>query len=135
MIFELGSELPVFKVPEVDSEKMKTMSALMSDPNPIHWDVEAVRGLGMGDRAVNQGPNNMAYVINALAEWFGGPDCFRRLRVRFNGNVFAGDLLEVHGEISQIKDEEAEIDIRLTRSENEEVVLSGTASVFIGELS
>ncbi|SVE18753.1 uncharacterized protein METZ01_LOCUS471607, partial [marine metagenome] len=27
---------------------MKTMAVLIQDPNPIHWDVESVKRLGLG---------------------------------------------------------------------------------------
>ena len=62
----VGTELEPFVVDVVSAEKMKLMAALLHDPNPIHLDAEAVRGLGMGDRVVNQGPANQAYLVNML---------------------------------------------------------------------
>ena len=73
-----GDPLPELVIDPVDPEKMKTMAALLRDPNPIHWDVDVVRQLGMGDRPVNQGPNNMAYLVNLLAAFAGG---YERVRV------------------------------------------------------
>ena len=79
------------------------MTAVMRDPNPIHYDAETVRVLRLGNRTVNQGPPlNRAYTITALAEWAGGTDRVRRLRVRHEGTVFAGDRLRACGEVTGI---------------------------------
>lgn len=104
----VGTELPGYDVPSVSAEKMKTMAALLGDPTPIHWDVATLRALGMGDRPVNQGPLNMAYVMNAVAAWAGGPDRLRGWRVRFLGNVRAGQQLRVRATVRAIWDEGGE---------------------------
>lgn len=83
----VGDPLPDYVVERVDAEKMKTMALLLRDPNPIHWDVETVRELGMGDRPVNQGPNNMAYLVGMLADFAGGYDRVTSVSVRFLSNV------------------------------------------------
>jgi acyl dehydratase len=130
---EVGTSLPPWTVESVDAEKMKTMAVLLRDPNPIHWDVQAVRELGMGDRVINQGPNNMAYVVNMLIAWVADPARVRRVRVRFMGNVFAGDRLEASGEVTSIEDTTdgrvATCDVRLQRGED--TVLAGTAEVLL----
>jgi acyl dehydratase len=130
-----GVEVPPFLVEEVRVEPMKTVAALLHDPNPIHWDVEAVQALGMGDRAINQGPSNMAYVVNMLVAWAGDPARLRRLRVRFLGNVLAGDRLAARGVVTGVREDGgerlAELDVWLERSEDDRV-LDGTATVALG---
>lgn len=128
-----GTEVPPYVVEDVRIEPMKTVAALLRDSNPIHWDVEAVRALGMGDRVVNQGPNNMAYVANMLISWAGGdPGCVRALRVRFLSNVFAGDRLTARGVVTGVREEGgtrfADLDVRLERAEDDRV-LEGTATI------
>src|SRR5581483_5286732 len=103
MHVEPGTELPPLRIESVPAEAMKTVAALLHDPTPIHWDVESVRALGMGDRPVNQGPNNMAYVVNMLTTWAGSPGRIRRLRVRFLGNVFAGDSVTARGVVTGVR--------------------------------
>ena len=80
-----GTEVPPFVVESVPAEAMKTVAALLHDPNPIHFDLDAVQALGMGDRQVNQGPTNMAYVVNALtaarSKWMGFGSCSRAATV------------------------------------------------------
>jgi acyl dehydratase len=102
-----GTELPELVV-AVDTEKMKTMAVILRDSNPIHWDVEAVKAIGMGDRVVNQGPINMAYVMNLLSDWAGGADRLRRFKVRFLANVLAGDTVRAGGVVTAVREENGE---------------------------
>ena len=133
----VGSQFPNYDVGVVDAEKMKTMALLLQDPNPIHWDVESVKRLGLGSKTINQGPNNMAYVVNALVSWVGGIEKFRNLKIRFLDNVYAGDQLTVMGSITDIDvvegDRLAACDVQLVRGdvENGDVVMAGQASVIL----
>lgn len=125
----VGDELPRLVIESVDAEKMKTMAALLGDSNPIHWDVATVRELGMGDQPVNQGPNNLGYVMNMLGEWAGGAERIQKIRVRFLDNVFADDRLEAGGTVSAIGDDgTVECDIWLAR-DGTHPVLAGTATL------
>lgn len=128
----VGDELPQRVIESVSAEKMKTMAALLGDPNTIHWDTDDVRRLGLGDRPVNQGPNNMGYVIDMLADWVGGPENFRRLKVRFAGNVFAGDRLVASGRVTEVRPAPegwlVDCEVWLAR-DGTEAVLTGTATV------
>lgn len=129
----VGDALPEWAVDAVDPEKMKTMAALLADPNPIHWDVDAVRELGMGDKPVNQGPNNMAYVANMLAAWAGGHQHLRTLRVRFLANVFGGDRLVAGGTVTAVEPADggtlASCDVWLRRGDD--TVMAGNARVLL----
>ena len=135
MDVEPGAQIPPLAV-DVAVEPMKTVAALLNDSNPIHWDVESVRRLGMGDRPVNQGPNNLAYVANALIAWAGGdPGAVQRLQVRFLGNVFAGERVTAGGVVTGVRQEDgvtlADLDVWLERGEGDRV-LNGTATVAVG---
>lgn len=104
-VVEVGSPVTPFRVDGVDPARMKTMAALLRDPNPIHFDPAVVRSLGLGEHPVNQGPLNVGYVVNALLVWAGGdPAALRRLQVRFTGNVFAGDRLTAGGEVVALEE-------------------------------
>lgn len=131
---QVGVELPPFEVESVPAEAMKTVAALLHDPNPIHFDVPAVLALGMGDRPVNQGTTNMAYVLNMLISWTGNPATVRRIRVRFLGNVFAGDCVAARGVVSAVREQDgerlADVDVWLERSTGDRV-LDGTAAVVL----
>lgn len=127
----VGDELPRMAIEAVDAEKMKTMAALLADSNPIHWDVDTVRELGMGDQPVNQGPNNLGYVMNMLGDWAGGAERIQQIRVRFLDNVFAGDRLEAGGSVTAVGDDgTVECDVWLAR-DGTHPVLAGTATLLL----
>jgi acyl dehydratase len=101
----VGTQIPPRVVEHVGGAEMKTMAALLQDPNPIHWDPAATRALGMGERVVNQGPINMSYVMNALVMWVGNdPSRLRAITLRFMANVFEGDRVEAGGTVTGVRD-------------------------------
>lgn len=104
MTVSVGQLIPARVIDSVDPARMKTLSALMRDPNPIHFDPSAVKALGMGDRTINQGPSNIAYVLTMLADWAGGVERVQRYQFRFLGNVFAGDSLRASGTVTAVED-------------------------------
>lgn len=127
-----GTDLEPFVVESVSAEKMKLMAALLRDPNPIHLDPEAVRALGMGDRVVNQGPANQAYLVNMLVAFAGDPGAIRRVTVRFLGNVFAGDRVECRGRVSEVDRDAGLVTVELEEAVDGRPVMSGTAVVALG---
>jgi acyl dehydratase len=71
---------------------------MLADPNPIHRDAQVVAALGLGDRPINPGPANLAYLYEMLRACFPGAET-RSLRARLTGNVYVGDEVEVTGTI------------------------------------
>lgn len=130
----VGDELPPLTVESVSGEKMKTMAALLNDSTPIHWDVRTLRELGMGDRPINQGPSNMAYVMTMLASWAGGAEHLRSFQVRFLSNVCAGDRVTSRAVVAAVRDEGgrrlADCEVSLVIDDST-VALTGTATVEI----
>ncbi|MGI4959347.1 MAG: MaoC family dehydratase [Janthinobacterium lividum] len=92
-----GDALPVFRL-FIDPEAMKVWAVALHDPNPIHLDVEVVRAQGLGDRVINQGPANVAYLINMLQRAFPG-GAIEDLRVRFVDNVYGGEHVDATGTV------------------------------------
>ncbi|WP_435741989.1 MaoC family dehydratase [Nocardioides sp. SYSU DS0663] len=132
---EVGAEIPPLEL-EVDPERMKVMAALLSDPTPIHFDTRVLAELGMDERPVNQGPLNMGYLQTMLARWAGGRDRLLDFRVRFQGNVLAGDTVRATGRVAALRDDPrgqvATCDIALEVLGGD-VVLSGTADVLLAD--
>lgn len=135
-MINVGMKIPPLDVPSVSAEKMKTMAALLNDATPIHFDVDVVRKLGLGDRPINQGPSNMAYVMTMLCSWAGGYDRLRSFHVRFLGNVFAEDALRASGEVTAVRREGnktlVDCTVRLDVVDGANV-LAGTATVLVDE--
>lgn len=134
MALAAGDELEPLVVESVSAEAMKTVAALLHDPNPIHFDAAAVRALGMGERPVNQGPNNMGYLVAMLSRAAGGRERIRRLQLRFLGNVFAGDRVVARGRVVSVEDRDgerlAEVEVWLERADDDRV-LAGTATIAV----
>lgn len=124
----VGQALPSRVIDGVDSEKMKLLSALMRDPNPIHFDRNAIADLGMGDKTVNQGPSNMAYVLSMLGQWAGGSGRITHYRFRFLGNVFEGDRLEASGIVTALTEHDQGLEVDCSLS----LTVLGGAEVLTG---
>jgi 3-hydroxybutyryl-CoA dehydratase len=96
-----GAELGPLVIESVRAERMKTLAVVLADPNPIHLDPGAVRALGMGDRVVNQGPANFAWVLDMLREAVPGAQ-ISDLKVRLLANVFADDRVVAAGRVDAV---------------------------------
>ena len=63
---QVGSALQPFRVASVSPDVMREWAKFLADPNPIHLDEAVVRAKGLGERVINQGPCNLAFVISML---------------------------------------------------------------------
>lgn len=130
---EVGDTITAMEL-VVDPEKMKVMAALLADPTPIHFDTRALAALGMDERPVNQGPLNMGYLQTMLARWAGGRERVVDFRVRFLGNVLAGDRVRASGTVTALADDArgrvATCEVALEVLDGE-VVMSGQADVVV----
>ena len=86
-----ASELPALEIESVSGEGAKLVVALTRDPSPLHWDEEAVRRLGLGERPINPGSNNAAYVLQMVRGSIGDYGRIGAVRVRFLRRVHVGD--------------------------------------------
>ncbi|MET0190910.1 MAG: MaoC/PaaZ C-terminal domain-containing protein [Pseudonocardia sediminis] len=124
----VGDALPDLVVESVDPERMKTMAALLRDPNMIHLEPAEAARHGLGDRVVNQGPINMGYVQTMLAHAAGGVDRVRATAFRFLANVHAGDRVVAGGRVTAVRDGEVDCEVWLDVTGGARA-LSGTATL------
>jgi acyl dehydratase len=105
----VGDQIPEWVMDSVSPERMRTMAAILRDPNPIHWDRDAVDSLplGLGKRTINQGPLGLSYMVNMLHAW-AGPRCLQRLVMRFPQVVLDGERVVARGEVSALRQEQGE---------------------------
>ena len=99
--YAVGDAIAPFVIPTVDPEAMKEWAVFLADPNPIHLDAEAVKAKGLGDRVINQGPINVAYMMNMLLSAFPGAT-IQRMESRFLDNVYGGDRAVASGTITAV---------------------------------
>ena len=87
-----------------DPAAMKTMAALLRDPNMIHLDPAASEARGLGARVVNQGPISVGWVHTMLARAAGGPQNVLSTRIRFHDTVYGGERVVAGGEVTAVVD-------------------------------
>ena len=111
----------------VPQESMNTWAVILDDPNPIHLDANAAKQVGLGDKTINQGPANIAYILNMIEENFPNSRILK-MNNKMTDSVLEGDLVTVSGQISEIKAEcdqfIASCSIQLTVGEDKIAVLS-----------
>jgi 3-hydroxybutyryl-CoA dehydratase len=129
MSYAVGDALPPFVIEKVSPEAMKQWAIFLADPNPIHLDVAVVKAKGLGDRVINQGPANVAYMMNMLMAAF--PGCrIEAMDSRFLDNVYGADKATATGSITAIEGNRISCAFTLDVA-GRGTVNSGTATVLI----
>ena len=124
-----GDSLPPFVIESVSPDAMRDWSVFLADPNPIHLDVEVVKTKGLGDKRINQGPINVAYMMNMLMAAF--PGCrIESMDSRFLDNVYEGDRAVASGEVTTVEGNRVSCDLKLD-VDGRGTVNAGTATVLI----
>ncbi len=126
---QTGDALPTFVIESVSAAAMQEWAVFLADPNPIHLDPAVVKAKGLGDRVINQGPANVAYVMNMLMQAFPN-GTIAAMESRFVDNVYAEDRLTAGGSETSVKDGIAGCDVWL-RAEGRGAVITGTARIKI----
>ena len=130
MKYKIGQKLEKWSF-VVRQENLVTWSKVLNDPNPIHFDNSKVKELGFGNKCINQGPANIAYIINCISSNF--PE-YRLIEIKnkLNGNVFSDDKITVDGQISNIENKKNYSFISLLldlHTQNQNNVLSSNALI------
>jgi acyl dehydratase len=128
-----GEKLPAFRIDSVSRDSMRAWAVFLHDPNPIHLDAEVVKAKGLGEKEINQGPTNVAYIFNMLMQAFPGGE-IEDLDSRFLDNVYADDTVETFGTVTDVtvtdKGTRVVCDIGLQVT-GRGVVIGGTATVLL----
>ena len=136
MKVEVGQDVPEWVMESVRPERMRTMAAILRDPNPVHWNrkaVAAMKRLNLGERTINQGPLGLSYMVNMLHEWT-GPGSIRNIFMTFPQLVLDEDRIVACGKVTDIREENGETlvdcDIWL-ENDRDEKPLQGRATVVL----
>lgn len=131
----VGDTIPQWVMEEVSAQRMQTMAAILRDPNPLHWDRDAVAALplNLGRRTINQGPLGLAYIVNMLQAW-AGPACIRRIVMRFPQVVLDGERVIAKGIVTSLDEMQgralANCDVWLEHDDRG-VLLEGSAAIWL----
>lgn len=130
-----GDKIPDWLMESVRPERMRTMAAILRDPNPVHWDRNACAALGFGQRTINQGPLGLSYMVNMLHAW-AGQGSIRRLVMTFPLVVLDGDRITARGAVTDVREVDgerlADCDIWLEREPGDRPLM-GTATVKLAD--
>ncbi|WP_443478702.1 MaoC family dehydratase [Novosphingobium aerophilum] len=129
MTYDVGDDLPSFTIERVSSDAMKQWAVFLADPNPIHLDVEVVKAKGLGNRVINQGPINVAYMMNMLMRAF-PKGRISKMDSRFLDNVYGEDRAVVTGKVTAIDGSTVTCEFKLD-VDGRGTVNSGTATIEI----
>lgn len=102
----VGDLLPPWRVDRIDPANMRELADLLRDPNPLHLDAAVVKQLGLGDHVINQGPANLAYIVNMLSAALPSASLLQ-LDARFLANVFGEDAVEAGGRVTSVDSDAA----------------------------
>ena len=127
MSYTIGDAIRPFVIESVSPDAMKDWAVFLADPNPIHLDVEVVKAKGLGDRVINQGPANVASMMNMLIAAFPGGR-IEAMDSRFLDNVYAGDKVVASGRITAVEGDRIDCELSLDVA-GRGTVNSGTATV------
>jgi 3-hydroxybutyryl-CoA dehydratase len=129
MTVSVGDALPPFVIESVSADAMKDWAVFLADPNPIHLDPEVVQAMGLGDKVINQGPANVAYVANMLMAAIPGAR-IERADNRFVDNAYAGDRLVASGTVTTVDGPRITCDTLLMANDSR-TVITGTATLIL----
>lgn len=136
MKVDIGDKIPDWVMESVSRDRMRTMAAILRDPNPVHWDDSVVEAIGWGKRTINQGPLGLSYMVNMLHDW-AGPGSIRQIVMRFPLPVMSEDHITAKGTVTAVRTENGETlvdcDIWLERKSEGDVPLEGTATVVLSD--
>lgn len=133
MIVHAGDSIPEWVMETVSAERMKTMAAILRDPNPLHWNRQAVAALplNLGERTINQGPLGLSYIINMLHAWQ-GPTCITRIKMTFPQVVLDGDKVIARGLVERVDGDLARCQVWLEHSDGRRL-LEGWANIRLAQ--
>jgi 3-hydroxybutyryl-CoA dehydratase len=129
MSISVGDALPPFVIESVSADAMKNWAVFLADPNPIHLDVDVVKAMGLGDKVINQGPANVAYVANMLMAAIPGAR-IDRMDNRFVDNAYAGDRLVASGSVTAVDGNRISCETLLIANDSR-TVITGTATLIL----
>ncbi len=127
MTHAVGDMLPPFVIESVSPDAMKDWAVFLADPNPIHLDAAVVKAKGLGDKVINQGPINVAYMMNMLLAAFPGGR-IEAMDSRFLDNVYAGDRVVAAGTITAVDADRIDCAFTLD-ADGRGTVNAGTATI------
>ena len=113
---------------EIDKYRAIYYAGASGDFNPIHIDNDFGKLVGLGG-AILQGLCTLAFTANKVTDWAGDPGKLKKIKCRFSAPVKLESTLDIKGEVIQVENNEAGINLSVTNQESQEVLKNVEASV------
>jgi acyl dehydratase len=118
-------------IEDLRGEDMKLVAALLQDPYPPHYDPRRAEELGYPG-LLNQGPANLAYVLQPIVRQLDAPSDIERFDTRFHDMVFEGETATATATVKKKEPNDdggglVEFSVTLTKG-NDETAVDGTVS-------
>lgn len=115
---KVGDVLPE-KVYPLTRQDLVNYSGVSGDLNPIHWDDETARMVGLEDGAIAHGMLTMGIGGGYVTEWVGDPAAVTEYNVRFTSfvtvpNDGVGAELVFNGRVKSVDPETKTVTVALT---------------------
>ena len=115
-------------------QRIASYADASGDRNPLHLDPEFAGSTQFGG-IISHGMLTLAFLSEMLTGAF-GEDWLKsgRLRVRFKGAAYPGDILTSWGKVSKVGSEKPETSVECTiglNNQRDEEIISGTASLSV----
>jgi acyl dehydratase len=108
---KVGEELPE-RSNVLDRAQLVQYAGASGDFNPIHWDEEFARRVGLPG-VISHGMFTMALVARLVGEWTGDPGAVERISVQFRKEVRPGEKVVARGRIAEKDDESRTVRLEL----------------------
>ena len=125
-----GTELPPTDQ-AIDRARLVRYAGASGDFNPIHWDEDFARSVGLPGVIVH-GMLSMAVAARAVSDFAGDPAAIRRLKVRFSAPLLPGQTLTVAGRVTSAEDGRVRLAFSATGDTGERVLSKGEAELELG---
>jgi acyl dehydratase len=99
---QVGTKIPPFTMDDITMPRIEALMELMNDVNPVHDDPDVIARRGLRG-PVNQGPANLAYIVNMLTLWAGPEMELERFDFRFLDTVAPGDTVVARGVVTGVE--------------------------------
>ncbi|WP_255197616.1 MaoC family dehydratase [Halorarius litoreus] len=125
----VGDEL-VRTVEDLRGDDMKLIAALLQDPYPPHYDPRRAEELGYPG-LLNQGPANLAYMLQPIVRELGAPSDLASFDTRFHDMVFEDETVTVTATVEEKRpaDDDGLVEFSVVLAkENGETAVDGTVT-------
>ncbi|GAA4714906.1 MaoC/PaaZ C-terminal domain-containing protein [Brevibacillus fulvus] len=115
---EVGMELEPLVQPAIEKVQLVKYAGASGDFNPIHTDDETAKKVGLPS-VIAHGMLSMGFLAKHAGQIVGTYGFVSRLKVRFSGMVFPGDVLACHAKVTGKDEASRTVDLEVFISRDE----------------